>query len=554
MEKRHLRNLWTKIGAGVLALIALVVSSYVTWQPGRVDSVPETATSDSQTRPANTSNADSPTHDTPPLSDPQIESTPRDVENGNQADPAATSTRFELTLVDRGGKEVAQILVRIGVLDVRARIRGTSEPESEQELRSDSSGRISFDLPEHTWARLQILDAAWRVRAGQDGYRDNEPGQRPELLLARPADVSGECRREVIIEELTQLTVEVSYADGLPFTGKVTCRFAYMVESKGKLVERGSVASSLDVDSAYSCLFEAVPTDANSLMIITRTDREGYEGTYRTTIQPWDNAPVATVIVPVASELDKTRIVVKLTKLSEETRVRVRIWNEYGAQFTNCKVNGGQTVRTAPLIQGVRHTVMVMGEQTWIVRDVVLARGETKEFEPELEQPATLTAILVDEDDRPLSPAVMNLMVEEIFGWTGLKGKARLAAEHGYALTNESGLVSLNVPPGAGEVLVEAPKRDRLLLKYTAKSGEAVDLGRVVIPIATGRIVVYQNESGATEASLYQLGTSRVAGPQSFDSDGKAIFEGLQRNRTYLVCVETPAKDTMATCGCHYCG
>jgi hypothetical protein len=238
MTTRFAFNRASKVATGVCLLAVLIVALFLILDLDPFASLPS---------PKETASSAQPKHSKPLTIVPPPEARPplpRSESPPEVASPVDTSfSRPELTLVDTAGSAVPHVIMDIQMLDIRALIRARSRGENEPEpasilsLTSDAQGRVSFELPEHQMARVRIVDKSWRLQSGQDGYQESKLDGQPELLLGRPTGKYGEWQRQVILQEQTQLTVDVCFENGTPFTGRVVCSFSYKTEVRGAFVD-----------------------------------------------------------------------------------------------------------------------------------------------------------------------------------------------------------------------------------------------------------------------------------------------------------------------------
>jgi hypothetical protein len=451
----------------------------------------------------------------PRASDPGTAAPATNSGESHDDGPIGDSATLQVRVNQRDGSAVPGLMFKCTVLAGTAR--------SQQSLGSvikttDEAGIFDVSFGAGSAVGIVLLSKNW--------YADQSRVTRVKRL------------HEIVVSPTATVSVLAEFDDGQP----VTSSGMFYPESAPPYI------ATFALDATGRATVPDVAVDRPLRCEINGNYRAGYSSHWEL-FQPATLTSGATlrVVVPRASEpYGNIRIVFREEPPAASRRVFLEC---EGRSALESEFPGGKRRWDSPkLMAGFRYRVNLLGDTSWRSDWLEIRAGEVVEVFPMLMAAASVKAVLVDEQGRPVVNATLG--IEQSFGfsyqWPG-RGFLRQGAQSPVPrvlpqfLSDAEGRITLTgLPPGSHRLEAEGWDTESNAMAVELAEGQTLDLGTLTLRKATGEISL--TLTGTSPDTRYVVSLC--------DSDGRDLRPGQLvtglpftlaglRRRTYQLYVTT---------------
>lgn len=464
----------------------------------------------------------------------------------SSAMPAPDPLRRVLLAADVDGQPVAAAFNVMWQVDER---RGPGS-WAKQTVTTGADGRAELDAPLGKTLRVNSMTAGW-------------------VLPWANFKVEGDgMEAPVTVHRTLPLTVQVTYADGQPYTGTLYVDVNFD--------DRGGWSAPIEmvarpVDSLpfpetvlglplprfhQQVVFAGVPSGAE-ITFRTAGMRQGY-GTARRVVSPQEvqagflieivipeglapNTPGKIVLVPGEGEILDGKAYVYLVErdgwtLRSSWPLRQRQGQEIVERLESRNVFAG------------RYVVCIIGKSAWLSEEFEMSPGETKLLYPKILEPAKVRVRVVDAEGVAVAGAVLSA------GTRGAPFSIRYnhldpplqSSATGEALSDADGVAVLEgFPAGTIKFQVFALGYQPWSAFATLDAGQEYDLGEVRLGRAAGRVEIHLPDWDLAEVTIrwtLEYGDRSDAMAPGVVTSNPFAVEGIPVGQTYRIMLSTPTE------------
>ena len=365
---------------------------------------------------------------------------------------------------------------------------------------TDSTGRVVVECKgvsqETTYLVVLPMSLTWHLVEG-----------RRNLLTkfddAESYIIRGDDRVEVRLSRTNRIRLNVHYADGVQFSGRV--KIVFLGPSTGRagtpqfLGERDCLISA-DVSSDVE-----YPENAVSARLRIVGLRFGYLNTFTSNVELGIAARTLDVTIP-PTELPWAGVHLDLSEFASGNGWSISLSGD-GSVISDGVLEWGRAYDNYALHPDRDLIVRLSGPLgVWESGVFQLAKDEVREFRPVVAAPVSIHLRIVNEEGVPQYPGFVSSRLHDMTRWQTARAKGaqilipapggetiRAKPDHNgiQAFAAKDGTVELaGVAPTVSQLFVEAPGSERTRVQLTARAGDTLDLGDVVVVPAQGEITI----------------------------------------------------------------
>lgn len=397
---------------------------------------------------------------------------------------------------------------------------------------SDSSGRIVVtgdDVPDVGGAVcVSAATSGFVIHVPQSAGAIRAGGQ--SLILIKAA--RQECLLDVMVSFSFRVFIE--FEDGEAFTGDIRI----WTVSNGKTDHSG--LKDLRLSGERDLRVDGIPSGA-TLMIRCKSFRSGFAPEFQFILTPEQLKLEPTCRIP-RSDQPHCGLIVQLGQAASTETFAVRVFKSSGSVVDYGTVSSIEEFKTLKLWSGQAYRVHVRGRASaWESEDTFLKKDEVKTLTAEPLAFAHVQLQVVDMTGKPLWPAMLSFSVYRYSRLDSAR-KPRSSAsfgDQGFARADGDGIILLrDAAPGTRVALVEALGYEPKLVEFSAGPGETVDLGRIALEPAQGKISIRltnRRDGASYYVALLEPGAGPLCKPVMTDKESLS-FEALAMRR-YVIFV-----------------
>jgi len=439
--------------------------------------------------------------------------TPSADVKSHTAEPRVAAVSSELVsvdvrILDAGGAGVSGIEIDVDVLVYEKRA-GAAEPVPPvrgAKFVADDRGVVRLSVaPGSSVYVMAVSDGAWFFSS---------------VLVETIAE---DRVVEIVAAKVTTVEFEVEYADGVPFTGT-----GWISPSReGTFIVRDGhgVANGVVMGEATRVTF-----------LETRPGFDTYSELIDKAVV---NSGVCSIVIPT-SKSPNAWLEVDLGALkrgSQYARKLFCIDSGLVVASGNTGVPGDGLVRFLGLLPGKYILSVFAGIGVYRSDVLELVSGTVLRVVPQFERPASVRAMILDSEGKPLSGAVLRVPEGS---YADFPAEAATGVQ---AVSARDGAVVLGqLPASVTHLEIDAAGFEPIAVSVVLNAGGEVDLGVFKLDRAAGavevRVVNRQQGKTYSVALLYPGGSSGIRSLRQVDSDGMARFQQVSRRRYSVILVE----------------